>query len=113
MQHPPRSATSSTRPTASPLPRTQTTQNNIRILDTVAGRILCVADVRGRLSSLNDLAKEAGAKAVIHTGDFGFFGECSIMSFALFSADSVRDKLHAPEAGVQPDTIISIIPSLN
>jgi len=44
-------------------------------LDTVAGKILCIADVRGRLSSLNDLAKEVGAKAVIHTGDFGFFGE--------------------------------------
>lgn len=34
-----------------------------------------MADIRGRLSGLNDLAREAGAKAIIHTGDFGFFGE--------------------------------------
>lgn len=38
------------------------------------GRILCLADVRGRLSTLNELAQEASAVAIIHTGDFGFFG---------------------------------------
>lgn len=38
------------------------------------GRILCLADVRGRLSTLNELAHDAGAVAIIHTGDFGFFG---------------------------------------
>jgi hypothetical protein len=38
------------------------------------GRILCLADVRGRLSTLNELAQDAGAVAIIHTGDFGFFG---------------------------------------
>lgn len=38
------------------------------------GRILCLADVRGRLSTLNELALETGALAIIHTGDFGFFG---------------------------------------
>ena len=93
MQHPPRSATSSTRPTASPLPRAQTAQSNTRILDTVSGRILCIADVRGRLSSLNDLAKEVGAKAVIHTGDFGFFGKSHIIFIRFFfSADPGRDK---------------------
>ena len=77
----PRSASSSTRPPsgASPLPRShqQTgVKTNTKILDTTAGRILCIADVRGRLSSLNDLAREANAQAVIHTGDFGFFGAC-------------------------------------
>ncbi|KAI9438515.1 hypothetical protein H4582DRAFT_1814033 [Lactarius indigo] len=49
-----------------------------RLIDTVHGRILCIADVRGRLSSLNDLAREANAKAIIHTGDFGFFEATSI-----------------------------------
>jgi len=38
------------------------------------GRILCLADVRGRLSTLNELAQDTGAVAIIHTGDFGFFG---------------------------------------
>lgn len=46
-----------------------------KVIDSVAGRILCIADVRGKLSSLNDMAREANAKAIIHTGDFGFFGE--------------------------------------
>ena len=45
-----------------------------KVLDTNHGRILCIADIRGRLSALNDLAREANAKAIIHTGDFGFFG---------------------------------------
>lgn len=70
-----RPASTSTRPPVSPLPRPQhhvNTQTNL--IDTVHGRILCVADIRGRLSALNDLAREANAKAIIHTGDFGFFG---------------------------------------
>lgn len=62
----------STRPSHSPLPRQLNTQTTI--LDSAHGRILCIADIRGRLSSLNDLAREANAKAIIHTGDFGFFG---------------------------------------
>ncbi|KAI9457631.1 hypothetical protein BJY52DRAFT_1204537 [Lactarius psammicola] len=49
-----------------------------KFIDTVHGRILCIADIRGRLSFLNDLAREANAKAIIHTGDFGFFEATSI-----------------------------------
>ena len=45
-----------------------------KVLDTIHGRILCIADIRGRLAALNDLAREAHAHAIIHTGDFGFFG---------------------------------------
>ncbi|WVQ72343.1 hypothetical protein IAR50_001894 [Cryptococcus sp. DSM 104548] len=37
-----------------------------------AGRILCVADIRGDYHELNRLIKEHDATAVIHTGDFGF-----------------------------------------
>ena len=83
MQQPSRTATSSTRPGASPLPRNQPVQVNTqtKVIDTVAGRILCIADVRGRLSSLNDMAREVGAKAIIHTGDFGFFGEHSFLDY--------------------------------
>ncbi|KAJ4468728.1 hypothetical protein J3R30DRAFT_1598991 [Lentinula aciculospora] len=44
-----------------------------KTFDTAHGRILCIADIRGRLSAINDLAREVNAVAVIHTGDFGFF----------------------------------------
>ncbi|KAF6762546.1 Ser/Thr protein phosphatase [Ephemerocybe angulata] len=74
-----RPASTSTRPPVSPLPRTQyqvNTQTNV--IDTAHGRILCVADIRGRLSALNDLARDANAKAIIHTGDFGFFESSSL-----------------------------------
>ncbi|KAJ7496586.1 hypothetical protein FB451DRAFT_198520 [Mycena latifolia] len=60
----------SPRPAVSPLPRVNT---QTKVLDTAHGRILCIADIRGRLSALNDLAREANAHAIIHTGDFGFF----------------------------------------
>lgn len=60
--------------TTLPRPATSAVNTQTKLLDTVAGRILCVADIRGRISGLNELAREAGAKAVIHTGDFGFFG---------------------------------------
>ncbi|KAG6829345.1 hypothetical protein H0H92_004711 [Tricholoma furcatifolium] len=39
----------------------------------MASRILCIADIRGRLSALNDYAREHNATAIVHTGDFGFF----------------------------------------
>ncbi|KAJ7935396.1 Ser/Thr protein phosphatase [Mycena leptocephala] len=58
------------RPGVSPLPRVNT---QTKVLDTAHGRVLCIADIRGRLSALNDLAREANAHAIIHTGDFGFF----------------------------------------
>lgn len=62
---------------ASPAPRTFASGVNTEttVLDSAAGRILCIADVRGKLSSLNQLARDARAVAIIHTGDFGFFGE--------------------------------------
>ncbi|TDL14316.1 hypothetical protein BD410DRAFT_797257 [Rickenella mellea] len=73
-----RSASSSTRPGASPLPRATQVNTQTKVLDTASGRILCIADIRGRLSSLNDLAREANAIAIIHTGDFGFFDASSL-----------------------------------
>ena len=58
------------------MPRHQQSPNStVKVLDTAAGKILCIADLRGRLSNVNDLVREVNAKAVIHTGDFGFFGE--------------------------------------
>ncbi|KAJ6534023.1 hypothetical protein DFH09DRAFT_993244 [Mycena vulgaris] len=71
----------SPRPAVSPLPRVNT---QTKVLDTAHGRILCIADIRGRLSALNDLAREANAHAIIHTGDFGFFEANSL--------DRINDK---------------------
>jgi hypothetical protein len=58
----------------SPRPHPSGVNTETTVLDTAAGRILCIADVRGKLSSLNQLAADANAVAIIHTGDFGFFG---------------------------------------
>ena len=57
-----------------PSPRPHQVNTQTKLIDTVHGRILCVADIRGHFSSLNDLVRDENAKAVIHTGDFGFFG---------------------------------------
>ncbi|KAH6915455.1 Ser/Thr protein phosphatase [Coprinopsis sp. MPI-PUGE-AT-0042] len=74
-----RPASTSTRPPVSPLPKHNFQVNTqTKVLDTNHGRILCIADIRGRLSALNDLAREANAKAIIHTGDFGFFESTSL-----------------------------------
>ncbi|APA08515.1 hypothetical protein SS1G_02216 [Sclerotinia sclerotiorum 1980 UF-70] len=52
--------------------------NNGRIIQTGGVRVLCVADVRGNLRSLNELAKQARADHIIHTGDFGFYDDTSL-----------------------------------
>ncbi|KAL8808625.1 MAG: hypothetical protein Q9200_004184 [Gallowayella weberi] len=56
--------------------------NNSRIIQSGGTRILCVADVRGNLKSLNDLAKQARADHIIHTGDFGFYDDTSLERIA-------------------------------
>ncbi|KIS65848.1 uncharacterized protein UMAG_06226 [Mycosarcoma maydis] len=48
------------------------------VIDGPGGRIACVADVRGNLSLLNQIAAETGAQAIIHTGDFGFYDNASL-----------------------------------
>ncbi|KAG5650091.1 hypothetical protein H0H81_000800 [Sphagnurus paluster] len=73
-----RPASTSTRPPVTPNPRPNQVNTQTKILDTAHGRILCIADIRGRLSGLNDLARDANAKAIIHTGDFGFFESNSL-----------------------------------
>ncbi|WEW58684.1 hypothetical protein PRK78_004152 [Emydomyces testavorans] len=52
--------------------------NNGRVIQSGSVRILCVADVRGNLKSLNELAKQARADHIIHTGDFGFYDDTSL-----------------------------------
>ncbi|CAI4220012.1 unnamed protein product [Parascedosporium putredinis] len=56
--------------------------NQGRIIQTGPIRVLCIADVRGNLRSLNDLAKQARADHIIHTGDFGFYDATSLERIA-------------------------------
>ncbi|KAJ5907363.1 hypothetical protein N7495_000045 [Penicillium taxi] len=56
--------------------------NNGRVIQNGPTRILCIADVRGNLKSLNELAKQARADHIIHTGDFGFYDDTSLERIA-------------------------------
>ncbi|KAI9840837.1 MAG: hypothetical protein M1838_003884 [Thelocarpon superellum] len=56
--------------------------NHGRIVQSGGVRVLCVADVRGNLRSLNELAKQARADHIIHTGDFGFYDDSSLERIA-------------------------------
>ncbi|PWW80756.1 hypothetical protein C7212DRAFT_160315 [Tuber magnatum] len=53
-----------------------------KVIEKAGVRILCIADVRGNLRSLNDLAKKANADHVLHTGDFGFYDDSSLERIA-------------------------------
>ncbi|KAF2858674.1 hypothetical protein K470DRAFT_265890 [Piedraia hortae CBS 480.64] len=65
-------------------------EKGIRTLDASHGRVhqvgrarvLCIADVRGSLTQLNELARNAKANYIIHTGDFGFYDESSLERIA-------------------------------
>ncbi|CAM1505707.1 Fc.00g113440.m01.CDS01 [Cosmosporella sp. VM-42] len=52
--------------------------NQGRVIQTGPIRVLCIADVRGNLRSLNELARQARADHIIHTGDFGFYDDTSL-----------------------------------
>ncbi|GAA6060269.1 hypothetical protein JCM10212_003969 [Sporobolomyces blumeae] len=69
-------------PTTTPVPRLDTHSTRVDVIDTDKGRILCVADVRGALSTLNSLAAEHNASAIIHSGDFGFYEPSSLGSIS-------------------------------
>lgn len=69
-------------------------------------RILCISDLRGHFSKLNELAAIHSAKAVIHTGDFGLYDSDSIermsdrtlrhvLQFSTLMEPAVREK-HFP-----------------
>ncbi|KAJ5645910.1 hypothetical protein N7490_002282 [Penicillium lividum] len=70
-------------PQAGPPPgATPLLPNNGRVIQNGPTRILCIADVRGNLKSLNDLARQARADHIIHTGDFGFYDDTSLERIA-------------------------------
>ncbi|KXT04701.1 hypothetical protein AC578_2078 [Pseudocercospora eumusae] len=52
--------------------------NQGRVQQIGHARVLCIADVRGNLRQLNDLARNAKADYIIHTGDFGFYDDSSL-----------------------------------
>ncbi|KAF1984841.1 hypothetical protein K402DRAFT_413571 [Aulographum hederae CBS 113979] len=52
--------------------------NQGRVIQQGSTRVLCIADVRGSLQSLNQLAEKANAQFILHTGDFGFYDERSL-----------------------------------
>ncbi|GAA6057132.1 hypothetical protein JCM3770_004837 [Rhodotorula araucariae] len=56
--------------------------SRVDVINTDAGRILCVADIRGAISTLNTLAAQHSAVAVIHSGDFGFFEPTSLSTMS-------------------------------
>ncbi|KXJ96801.1 hypothetical protein Micbo1qcDRAFT_129812 [Microdochium bolleyi] len=56
--------------------------NQGRVIQQGPLRVLCIADVRGHLQSLNDLAKQARADHILHTGDFGFYDDSSLERIA-------------------------------
>ncbi|MCJ1403218.1 hypothetical protein MMC11_006441 [Xylographa trunciseda] len=78
----PNGATGAQGGTAAPPMASSSLQSNGRVVQSGGTRILCVADVRGNLRSLNDLAKQANAHHIIHTGDFGFYDDSSLERIA-------------------------------
>ncbi|KAF9981712.1 hypothetical protein BGZ65_003649 [Modicella reniformis] len=50
----------------------------LQTINTPAGKVLCVADLRGNISHLNELVDQTGAKLIIHCGDFGFYERDSL-----------------------------------
>lgn len=78
----PASTSSNTRASSTvPQLRQPAVNTQTKVLDAIQGRILCIADIRGHHSHLNRLAAEANAKAIIHTGDFGFCGSFSSLIY--------------------------------
>lgn len=55
----------------------------VKLLTSSGKRILCVAEIRGQLSKLNELAKKYDASCIIHSGNFGFFDSNSISRISL------------------------------
>lgn len=51
---------------------------SVKVIDGPEGRIVCVADIRGHIQRLNQVAAETRASAIVHTGDFGFYTQESI-----------------------------------
>ncbi|KAG0229866.1 hypothetical protein BGW41_002855 [Actinomortierella wolfii] len=62
---------------------------SINTISTTAGKVLCIADLRGNISQLNDLVDQTGAKVVIHSGEFGFYGKSHVMCSSIGERESL------------------------
>ncbi|CAO3625684.1 unnamed protein product [Cunninghamella blakesleeana] len=63
----------------SPIPSSVTSSPKPNDIINVDGKqILCTADIKGGISQLNKLARDANAQCIIHTGDFGFYERSSL-----------------------------------
>lgn len=51
---------------------------SVHVIHGAQGRIACVADIRGQISQLNQIAADTKAAAIVHTGDFGFYTRDSL-----------------------------------
>ncbi|WFD33842.1 hypothetical protein MCUN1_000665 [Malassezia cuniculi] len=54
------------------------TVHPVQVIEGTSGRIVCIADIRGQIQRLNQIAAETRANAIIHTGDFGFYTRESV-----------------------------------
>ncbi|KYG45043.1 hypothetical protein M433DRAFT_154964, partial [Acidomyces richmondensis BFW] len=70
-------------PVSGPVPGARPLEpNQGRVQQVGHARVLCIADVRGSLRQLNELARNAKADYIIHTGDFGFYDDTSLERIA-------------------------------
>ncbi|KAI7183946.1 hypothetical protein KC363_g7945 [Hortaea werneckii] len=69
-------------PVSGPVPGARPLEpNQGRVQQIGHARVLCIADVRvklGNLRQLNELARNAKADYILHTGDFGFYDDSSL-----------------------------------
>ncbi|ETN39154.1 uncharacterized protein HMPREF1541_05377 [Cyphellophora europaea CBS 101466] len=93
--------------------------DNGRVIQSGPTRVLCIADVRGNLQSLNDLAKTANADYILHTGDFGFYDNTSleriadktlkhVAQYSPLISDHVKRQINQPPQGQPAKSIKSM-----
>ncbi|KAF8246803.1 hypothetical protein K440DRAFT_655058 [Wilcoxina mikolae CBS 423.85] len=84
---------------------------NNKIIEKSGVRVLCIADVRGHLRTLNELAKKANADYILHTGDFGFYDDSSldriadktlrhVAQYSPLLEDSLKKQIQNPGPGL-------------
>ncbi|KAI5814507.1 hypothetical protein BZA77DRAFT_97526 [Pyronema omphalodes] len=90
---------------------------NQKIIEKAGVRVLCIADVRGHLRTLNELAKKANADYILHTGDFGFYDETSldriadktlrhVAQYSPLLEDSVKKQIQSPGPNTQIKSLV-------
>ncbi|KAF8524794.1 hypothetical protein BDD12DRAFT_904538 [Trichophaea hybrida] len=89
-----------------------------KIIEKSGVRVLCIADVRGHLRTLNELAKKANADYILHTGDFGFYDESSldriadktlrhVAQYSPLLEDSLKKQIQNPGPGLNIKQLVN------